>query len=165
MKKEFLQVGKIVSTHGVRGEVKVLPWADGPEFLCGFHRFYLGAQALKATSVRVQGTCVLIKFEGIDDLDAAAKLREQVLSIRRDDAVLPKGLVFIEDLIGLDVLADGKKIGVLKEVLSRPGNDVYVVKGEKEYLIPSVPAFILERNVDEGYITVNLIEGMASDEI
>lgn len=165
MKKEFLEVGQIVSTHGVRGEVKVMPWADCPEFLLDFDSMYLGAKALKVTSARVQKTCVLIKFEGIDDLDEANRLREKVLSIRREDAVLEEGAVFIEDLLGLPVFADGKQIGVLKEVMSRPGNDVYIVKGEKEYLIPSVPEFILERNIDEGFIRVKLIEGMADDEV
>ena len=165
MKKEFLEVGKIVSTHGVRGEVKVMPWADTPEFLLGFRTFYLGGNALKASSVRVQKSCVLIKFDGIDDLDAAAKLREKVLCIKREDAKLDSGVVFIEDLIGLAVFADGKRIGTLTEVLSRPGNDVYIVKGEKEYLIPSVPEYVLERNIEAGFINVKLIEGMASDEI
>lgn len=168
MKQEFLEVGQIVSTHGVRGEVKVMPWADDPEFLLEFDTLYLGGRPVRVRTARVQKTCVLLKLEGVDDLDAAAALREQVLSIRRADAKLPEGSVFIADLIGLPVMADGETIGRLTDILSRPGNDVYVVTAadkKREYLIPAVPEFILERDVDEGYIRVRLIEGMASDEI
>lgn len=168
MKREFLEVGQIVSTHGVRGEIKVMPWADGPDFLLEFDTVYLAGAPVRVQSARVQKSCVLMKLAGIDDLDAAAQLREQVLSIRREDAHLPEGSMFIADLIGLPVLADGVQIGTVAEILSRPGNDVYVVKtpGQKrEYLIPAVPEFILERNLDEGFVRVKLIEGMASDEI
>ena len=101
-----------------------------------------------------------------DTNDAAAALRGQVLSIRRADAKLPEGSVFIADLIGLPVLADGETVGTLTDILCRPGNDVYVVTAadkKREYLIPAVPEFILERNVDEGYIRVRLIEGMQTD--
>lgn len=165
MKNEFLQVGKIVSTHGVRGEIKVLPWADSPEFLLDFDTFYLDHQPMHAESVRVQKTCVLIKFAGINDLDSAMALREKVLFIRKADAKLPEGAVFIQDLLGLPVLCDGRQIGKVTDILSQPGHDVYEVKGEHTYLIPSVPEFILERNVEEGFVRVKLIEGMATDEI
>ena len=165
MKKEFLDAGKIVSTHGVRGEVKILPWADGPEFLLDFDVVYLGGNAYNVQSARVQKTCVLMKLEGIDDVEAAARLREQVVQIRRADAQLDEGAVFIADLIGLPVYADGEKIGEVADVLSYPGSDVYVVHGAHEYMIPSVSEFILEKNIDEGFVRVKLIEGMRTDEI
>ena len=116
-------------------------------------------------SSRVQKTCVLMKLEGIDDVDAAARLRGQTVCIRREDAQLPEGTMFIADLIGLKVLCGDETIGKVTEILQRPGNDVYVVKGAHEYLIPAVPEFILERDPDEGYIRVRLIEGMRTDEI
>lgn len=165
MKKEFLDAGKIVSTHGVRGEIKILPWADCPEFLLDFDVVYLGGKAYNVQSARVQKTCVLMKLEGIDDVDAAARLRGQTVCIRREDAQLPEGAMFIADLIGLKVLCGDETIGKVTEILQRPGNDVYVVKGSHEYLIPAVPEFILERNPEEGYIRVRLIEGMRTDEI
>ena len=116
-------------------------------------------------SSRVRKTCVLMKLEGIDDVDAAARLRGQTVCIRREDAQLPEGAMFIADLIGLKVLCGDETIGKVTEILQRPGNDVYVVKGAHEYLIPAVPEFILERDPDEGYIRVRLIEGMRTDEI
>ena len=162
MKKPFLEAGQIVSTHGVRGELKIMPWADDPEFLLDFDTIYLGGKPCRVVSSRVQKTCVLMKLEGIDDVDAAARLRGQTVCIRRGDAQLPEGAMFIADLIGLKVLCGDETIGKVTEILQRPGNDVYVVKGEdgQEHLIPAVPEFVLERTVDEGYIRVRLIEGM-----
>ena len=160
MKQEFLEAGKIVSTHGVRGEVKILPWADDADFLVGLPRVFVAGREYAVQHSRVQKTCVLMKLAGIDDVDTAAKFREQVVCIHRDDVELPEGSVFIADLIGLRVIADGEEIGKVTDILSMPGNDVYVVTGSREYLIPAVPEFILERNLEEGFVRVKLIEGM-----
>ena len=75
-------------------------------------------------------------------------------------AKIAEGRVFIADLIGLPVFADGVQIGILKDVYTGPANDVYMVSGEKEYMIPAVSEFLLDVNVDEGYIKVKLLEGM-----
>lgn len=161
MKSAFLDAGKIVSTHGVRGEVKVLPWADDPDFLVGLPRVFLAGKEYAVESSRVHKACVIMKLAGIDDVDEAAKLRNAVIRLHRDDVVLAEGAVFIADLVGLRVLSeDGTQIGTISEIMTMPGNDVYVVQGEREYLIPGVPEFILERNLDEGFVRVRLIEGM-----
>ena len=99
------------------------------------------------------------------ETEAAARLRDVVVEIDRDDAELPEGSMFIQDLIGLPVLCEGKTLGRVKEILQLPANDVYVVEGEQEYMIPAVPEFILERNPDEGFIRVRLLEGMQSDAV
>ena len=163
MKKQYLQTGKIVSTHGVRGEVKILPWADGPEFLLEFDRIFLDGKEFEVESSRVQKTCVLMKLAGVDDVETASRLREKTVSIDRDDVELPEGSLFIADLIGLPVFADGVEIGKVTDILPMPAGDAYEIKGEHEYLIPAVPEFILERNVDEGFIRVKLMEGMQTD--
>ena len=165
MKKQYLEAGKIVSTHGLHGEVKVLPWADDADFLTLFDRVYIGKSEYAVEESRVQKTCVLLKLAGVDDVDAAAKLREQVISIDRDDVELGEGSLFIQDLLGLPVFDGETQIGKLAEVIQMPGNDVLLVKGEHEYMIPSVPEYVLERNVDEGYIRVKLIEGMQTDAV
>ena len=103
MKQQYLQTGKIVSTHGVRGEVKLLPWADSPEFLLQFDTLWIGGRAYRVESSRVQKTCVLVKLAGIDTVEAASALRDQVVSIDRADAQLPQGSIFIADLLGLPV--------------------------------------------------------------
>ena len=165
MRKQYLESGKIVSPHGLRGDVKILPWADDPEFLLLFDRVFIGRKEYAVEDSRVQKTCVLMKLEGIDDVDAAAKLRDQVISIDRDDVELEEGSLFIQDLLGLPVFADGVQIGKLVDIIQMPGNDVYQIKGEHEYMIPSVPEFVLERNIDEGFIRVKLIEGMQTDAV
>ena len=165
MKKQYLPAGKIVATHGLRGDVKILPWADSPEFLLDFDTVYLAGKPYAVEDARVQKTCVLIKLAGVDSVEAAARLREAVVEIDRDDAKLPEGAVFIQDLVGLPVFCEETEIGKVKEILQLPSNDVYVVRGEHEYLIPAVPEFILERNVEEGYVRVRLLEGMQSDAV
>ena len=109
----------------------------------------------------MQNTCVLKKLYGIEDVEAAAKLRDKTVCISRTDVALPEGSVFIADLIGLRVVTDtGDEIGTVSDIMTMPGNDVYVVTGSREYLIPAVPEFILERNLDAGLVRVKLIEGM-----
>lgn len=166
MKSPFLETGQIVNTHGVKGEVKVVPWADSPEYLTRFQTFYLGDKPIKALSVRVNKTNVLIRFEGVDSVEEAMKLKGQVLSIRREDAALPPGHHFLADLMGLSVLdsVTGETLGKVADILTPPAHNVYVVSGgQKQYMIPAVPAFIAETNVDEGYLKVNLIEGLESN--
>ena len=88
---EYIEVGQIVNTHGVRGEVKVQPWDVSPELLCGFKTFYMDGAPFRPTSKRVQGDMVLMKLPEVDDMDAAAALRRKVLSIRRNDVQLKPG--------------------------------------------------------------------------
>ncbi len=160
---DLLQTGKIVSTHGTRGEVKILPWADSPEFLLGFEQLYIDGEPYRVAHARVHGTCVLCQFSGIDDINAAMALRNKVVSIDRAEANLPDGAVFVADLIGLRVLCGEREIGKIADVLQPPANDVYVVRGEKEYMIPAVREFVEEVNVPEGFVRVRLIEGMATN--
>ena len=162
-KSQYLETGETVSTHGVRGEVKVYPWADSPEFLLSFRELRIGGALYRVERSRVQGTCVLLKLSGIDTVEQAMPLRGKVVEFDRT-GVQPKSGWFIADLIGLHVRADGAEIGTVTDVLQMPGNDVWVVKGEREYLIPAVPAFLLAVDVAAGYADVRLIEGMASDE-
>lgn len=157
---QYLEAGTIVSTHGVHGEVKILPWADGPEFLTLFDRVYLGGKEYAVTSSRVQKTCVLVKLQGVDTVEAAQALRNAVVWVNRADVELEEGTWFIADLVGLKVLCDDRELGVVKEVLTLPGNDVFVVAGEKEYMIPHVREFVPEIDPEAGFIRVRLIEGM-----
>lgn len=162
MKLQFLEAGEIVTTHGVRGEVKVLPWADSPEFLLDFNRVMIGTKEYKVQQCRVQKSCNLVKLAGVDSMEDAQLLRGKILQVYREDA--PKGLIFAAELVGIQVYADGALIGQLTEVLDYPGNKVYVVKGEYEYMIPAVKAYILSTDLDENRMEVRLIEGMRTDE-
>ena len=162
MKLQFLEAGEIVTTHGVRVEVKVLPWADSPEFLLDFNRVMIGTKEYKVQQCRVQKSCNLVKLAGVDSMEDAQLLRGKILQVYREDA--PKGLIFAAELVGIQVYADGALIGQLTEVLDYPGNKVYVVKGEYEYMIPAVKAYILSTDLDENRMEVRLIEGMRTDE-
>lgn len=162
MRLDFLEAGEIVTTHGVRGELKVLPWADGPEFLMEFKRIFIDGVEYKVESCRVQKSCNLLKLSGVDTMEAAQALRGRTVMVSRDDA--DPDIIFAAELIDVAVLADGKKIGVITDVLDYPGNKVYVVKGEHEYMIPAVKAFVLSTDIDTGVMEVRLIEGMRTDE-
>ena len=165
MKQDFLEVGKITNTHGIMGEVRVEPWADSPNFLCKFETLYVGKTQwpIHVERARVHKNMAIIKFQGITDMNGALAMKNQVLYIARKDVDLPAGHFFLADLIGLEVRdADtGNVLGHIAEVLTPPANNVYVVKGgERELLIPAVPDFVPETNVDGGYITVRLIDGL-----
>ena len=160
-KKQFLEAGRIVNTHGVRGEVKIQPWADSPEFLKDFGTLYIDGAPVKVRSARVHKGCVIASLEDIDDVNGAMRLKGKLVSIDRRDAKLPEGGYFIQDIIGARVVDEtGAEVGTLAEVLNLPGSDVYVVRGEREILIPAVPQFILSRDIDAGVITVRMMEGL-----
>ena len=121
----------------------------------------MGGAAIKVLSSRVHKGSVIAKLDGVDTVEQAMALKGKTVQIRRADAKLPEGTFFLADIIGLDVVdGDGRKLGILREVLSPSQQQVYVVEGEREILIPAVPEFILETNIGGGYIKVRLIEGM-----
>lgn len=165
MQKKFLEAGEIVGTHGIHGEVKILPWADSPDFLLSFDTYYIKGTPRRVLSARVHKTCVLAKLEGVETPEQASLLRRQVICIDREVISLPEGSVYIADLIDCRVLdEDGQELGTIHDVLSLPANDVYVVRGAKrQYMIPVVREFVREINVAEGYVRVHVIEGMATD--
>lgn len=158
---ELLECGKIVNTHGIRGEVKIIPWADSPEFLCDLPALYIDGKPVKIRNARVHKGNVIALLEGVDDVNTAMLLKEKVVYMSREDVDLPDGSFYLADIIGLKVITeDGRELGVLSDILSPSLQQVYVVKGEREIMIPVVPEFILDTNVEGGYIKVRLIEGM-----
>ena len=162
MKLQFIEAGEIVTTHGVRGEVKVLTWLDDPEMLCEFDRCRIAGKEYTMEQVRVQKTCNLLKLSGIDTMEAAQAMRGKVIELYRED--IDDEVIFAAELVGMEVYAEEKLIGKIKEVLDYPGNSVYVVKGEgKSYMIPAVKAFILSTDVDGNRMDVKLLEGMEID--
>ena len=162
MKLPYIEAGEIVTTHGVRGEVKVLSWLDSPEDLCDFTRCRIDGKEVAIESCRVQKTCNLVKLAGVDTMEAGQALRGKTLELFRED--IDGDIIFAAELINMEVYADDRRIGVITDVLDYPGNQVYVVKGEHEYLIPAVKAFILSTDLSENKMQVRLIAGMRSDE-
>ena len=162
MKLQFVNAGEIVTTHGIRGEVKVMCWLDDPEMLCEFDRCQIDGKDYEIEQCRVQKTCNLVKLSGIDTMDAAQAMRGKKIMLYRED--IDDEVIFAAELIGVEVFAEGRKIGKITDVLDYPGNSVYVVRGEHEYMIPAVKAFILNTDVEGNRMDVKLIEGMRSDE-
>ena len=162
MKLPYIEAGEIVTTHGVRGEVKVLSWLDSPEMLCEFDRCRIDGREYVMDTVRVQKTCNLVKLRGVDTMEDAQKLRGKTVELYRED--ISDELIFAAELVDVEVFADGASIGRIKEVLDYPGNSVYVVQGEREYLIPAVKEFILSTDLEKNQMQVKLLKGMASDE-
>ena len=162
MKLPYIEAGEIVTTHGVRGEVKVLSWLDSPEMLCEFDRCRISDREYAMDAVRVQKTCNLVKLRGVDTMEDAQKLRGKTMELYRED--ISDELIFAAELVDVEVFADGACIGKIKEVLDYPGNSVYVVQGEREYLIPAVKEFILSTDLEKNQMQVKLLKGMASDE-
>lgn len=161
-KKEFIEVGKIINTHGVSGEMKVEHWCDSPSVLKGIKKFYLdGGKELVASSVRTGGQFPLIKFDGIDTVEDAAKYKGKTILARRGDIKKPAGRVFICDIIGLPVIdaRTGAVYGTLGDVLEYSPNNIYEIKTEKgTVLMPAVKEYIARIDEDEG-IFVTPIEG------
>ena len=162
MKLPYIEAGEIVTTHGVRGEVKVLSWLDSPEMLCEFDRCRIDGREYAMDAVRVQKTCNLVKLRGVDTMEDAQKLRGKTMELYRED--ISDELIFAAELVDVEVFAGGASIGKIKEVLDYPGNSVYVVQGEREYLIPAVKEFILSTDLEKNQMQVKLLKGMASDE-
>lgn len=168
MKKPYLEIGKIVGTHGVRGEMKIQPWCDSAEFLCAFSTLYLdadGKQPLHASRLRPHKNVVLGVFESIDTMEKAEALRGRILYMNRADAPLSDGTFFVQDLLGCKVTdADStEEYGVLSEVIPGVGaNDVWVVRSAdgRETLVPAVPSIVLETDVDAGVIRIRPIQGL-----
>ena len=163
--QQYLEVGKVTNVHGLMGEVRVQPWADSPDFLCQFKTLYVDDShfPVKVERARVHKNMVIMKFEGLTDVPGALSLRNAILYIDRSDANLPQGAFFLADIYGLEVrdAATGQVLGRIADVLTLPANNVYVVKGgERELMIPAVPQFIAETNIEDGFLRVNMMEGL-----
>ena len=162
MKLQFIKAGEIVTTHGIRGEVKVLCWLDDPEMLCEFDRCRISGKEYTIDQCRVQKTCNLVKLSGVDTMEAAQTMRGKVIELYRED--IDDEVIFADELKGVEVYADGVNIGKIVDVLDYPGNAVYVVKGEFEYMVPAVSHFIHSTDLAANRMEVRIIEGMRTDE-
>ena len=165
MKKEFLEAGKIVTIHGIRGEVKIMPYTDSPDLLAEFDRLFIGKnhEEVNIERSRVFKNTVIAKIEGVDTPEAAEKLRNKVLYMHRDDLELDDDTYFIQDLIGLEVRdADTQQIyGTIADVMQTGANDVYVIKGEnREYLVPAIADVVVSTDIDGGIMTIRPLDGL-----
>ncbi|HOQ36719.1 MAG TPA: ribosome maturation factor RimM [Acetivibrio sp.] len=172
---QYLEVGKIINTHGIAGELKIMPLTDDPKRFDKLKWVYISPKIsdemkkYDVVRVRYHKNFVIMKVKDIDDLNTAEKYKEQFLIVDRKDAVkLPKDTFFICDLIGMEVFdEEGKSLGFLKEVLQTGSNDVYVVKGDnsREILIPALKSVVKKVCFEENKMEVILPQGLIDDEI
>lgn len=165
MKKEYLEAGKIVNIHGIRGEVKIMPYTDIPEILAEFDRLFIGKgkDEIIIERARVAKNMVIAKIEGVDTPEQAEKLRNKLLYMHRDDLELDDDTYFIQDLIGVEVKdADsGFLYGKITDVMQTGANDVYVIEGNgREYLVPAIADVVVSTDIDNNLMTIKALDGL-----
>ena len=165
---EFLEVGKIINTHGLRGDVKIVTWTDYPEDFEEIERVYIrrktGDEVLNITNVKYQKNNIIVKFKEIADINEAEKYKNLVVYADREDLPeLEEGAHYIADLIGLMVVdEDGEVIGELVDVFNTGANDIYDVKraGKKNLLLPVIDEVVKDIDLENKKITVHVMEGL-----
>ena len=167
--EQFLQVGVISSTHGIRGEVKVFPTTDDAARFKSLKQVILDTGKehilMEIQGVKFFKQFVIVKFKGIDDINDVEKYKGKSLLVSREDAVsLEEDEYYIADLIGMKVYTEDGEFGVLKDVIETGANEVYVVESPEhgEVLIPAIQDCILDVNVEEQTMKVHLLEGLIS---
>ncbi len=170
----FIECGRIINTHGCRGEVKAEPWTDAPHDMVDLGRVFIGdgeeKQEIKITRGSVmQGRFLLLGLEGVTTMDEADALRGTVLYALREDFHLAEGQYFLSDAVGLPVLdaregREGNTLGTVADILPGAAAQLYAVKtpAGDEVLVPAVPAFITEVRPGE-FVRMTPIDGMFED--
>ena len=169
---ELFEVGKIVNTHGLRGEVKIVPWTDTPDVFEDLTVIYIKNKSeykpLNIESVRYQKNNLIVKFKEYSDINDILQYKNAVLYAERDDlGELPEGVYYIVDLIGLEVFTEsGEKIGIIADVFNTGASDIYDVKrdGKKNLLLPVIDEVVKNVDIEGGKVIVNVMEGL-DDEV
>ncbi|MGE5329001.1 MAG: ribosome maturation factor RimM [Deltaproteobacteria bacterium] len=169
---EYLEIGKIINTHGIKGELKVLPLTDDPKRYNKLKFLFVdnkgSFQKYDVEYVKYHKSFVILKLRGVESMEQAELLKNHVLKVHRKDAVkLPEGSYFICDIIGMTVKAiSGQELGLLEDVLKTGSNDVYIVRKEgKELLIPALKAVVKSIDLESKQMLVDLPEGIMEDEV
>jgi len=166
---KILEIGKIVNTHALRGDVKIQYWCDDPELFHELEYVYVDGEKFDIVNSRLHKNFVILHLKGIEDINVAETYKNKVLTVEREMlGELPDGTYYICDLLGLEVLKlDGKKLGTIEDIIKTGSNDVYVVENgtKKPILLPVIDDVVKEVNVEEGYVKVELMKGLVDDEI
>ncbi|MCM0648695.1 ribosome maturation factor RimM [Clostridium swellfunianum] len=158
--KEFLAVGQIINTHGVKGEIKVYPLTDDIKRFRKLKEVYIDGNIIKILWCKLQVDKVILKLEGIESIEQAIKYKDKYIEVKREDAVkLDEGEYFIADLIGCKVFdEDNKELGDVFDVIQTPSNDVYWVKGNTEVLVPALKDIVTNIDVENRKIVIKALE-------
>ncbi len=164
--KKYLEVGKVVNTHGIRGELRLQLWCDSAEYLKHFKTLYFdenGKKSVKLLSVRPHKNAAIIKLEGVDDMDSAERIKNSILFADRDDAPQEECSHYIQDLIGCEVLDSetGESYGKVSDVLNYGASDILEIKnGKKANLVPLIDDIVCEIDEISGVIKIKPIKGL-----
>lgn len=165
--EQFLQVGVISSTHGIRGEVKVFPTTDDPARFKKLKKVLLdtgrGQLELEVQSVKFFKQFVIVKFKGIDNINEIEQYKGKSLFVPRENAVrLEKDEYYIADLIGMEVFTEDGRFGILRDVMETGANEVYIIDSDEygEVLIPAIRQCILDVDVAENKMKIHLMDGL-----
>lgn len=161
--QDKFEVGKIVNTFGIKGEVKIVPYTDNIQQFKKVKNIYVNDIKMEIESTKYQKNVIILKLKGIDDMTSAENLRGSIIKVDRSNKKLPEGTYYIVDLIGSEVYTDeGKLLGILKDIYNTGANDIYTVKTDegKEILLPSIKEVIKDIDLENKKITVHILKGL-----
>ncbi|WP_446899492.1 ribosome maturation factor RimM [Clostridium sp. LBM24168] len=163
--EQFITIGKIVNTHGIKGELKIYPLTDDLERFKELTYVYIDGKVRKILSCKLQAKRAVLKIEGIDSIEEASIYKENYIKVKREDAVeLQEGSYFISDIVGCSVLdSNGVNYGKIADVIHTPNNDVYWIKEEKELLIPALEDIILDIDIKKSRILIKPVSTWMSE--
>lgn len=161
---ELIQTGKIVNTHGIHGELKVISWARSAEDLLNIETFYIDNKPYEVENARIHKGSVLLKLCSVTDMNLATELKNKILYADKEDFDLEENEFFIEDLIGIKVIdADtGKDYGKIKDVLETGANDVYEIIDDEgvSRLVPAIKDCIIKTDLDNKLMEIRPLPGL-----
>lgn len=162
---EYVNIGKIANTHGIKGELKIIPLTDDKTRYEDLEYVFIEDETDKFYIEKIwyNKNLVMIKFKNFDNINDVLKFKNKFINVHKENLVkLPEDTYFIFDLIGIDVYtSDNTKIGSIKDVLQTGANDVYIINnGKKEILIPAVKEIVKEVNLNEKTMIIEPIEGL-----
>lgn len=162
MNNNFLEIGKIVNTHALRGAVKMVIWADSTDVIGGLKHIYdEKGTCYDIKSVSYQKENAIVKLAGIDSIEEAEKFKGKIMYASRDEFDLPDGVYFIADLIGISVYEEDNLLGRIDDIFPAGGCDVYSIKkGKEEILFPALKENILETDIENKIMKVKIPEGL-----
>ena len=162
--EDKFEIGKIVNTFGIKGEVKILPYTEDVNSFKKMKYIYVNDLKIKIQSVKFHKNFVILKLEGIEDMTSAENLRNSIIKIERKKEKLPENTYYIKDLIGLEVITDddGNTLGVVKDIYNTGANDIYTIetKEGKEILLPAIKEVIKEVDIENRKIIVHILKGL-----
>lgn len=158
--EQFLTVGKIINTHGIKGEVKVKPTTDDVDRFKDLTRIYIDGKEMMVEGCKFQPKNVILKIKEIESIEKAERLKNKLIKVTREDAVeLSEDSYFETDIIGCSVYEEtGKNLGSIDEIIYTGSNDVYWIKGENEVLIPAIKDIILNIDIKNKKITIKPLD-------